>query len=73
MPACPEESLPHVDEHRRRGPEDPGPIAAAGFRIERLAITPAPGGGKPAGRGDEASIDDGTRFGEAPLFGGEAG
>ena len=73
VPACPEESLPHVDEHRSRGGKDTGPIAAAGFRIERLAITPAPGGGAVAGTGDQPPIDDGTRFGEAPLFGGEAG
>ena len=73
VPARAEEALPHVDEHRRRGLEDAGLVALAGIRIERLAITPAPGGGALAGAGDQPPIDDGTRFGEAPLFGGEAG
>ena len=73
VPAGAEESLPHVDEHGSRGREDTGPIAPAGFRIERLAITPAPGGGAGAGGSNEPTIDDGTRFGEAPLFGSEAG
>jgi hypothetical protein len=73
VPARAEEALPHVDEHRRRGLEDAGLVAFAGFRIERLAIGTAPACGVRTGGGDEASIDDGARLGETLLFGGEAG